>query len=113
MSRQRLPNRRAALTEDISVGGHVYSATIGFDQRGQPKEIFLSGAQAASDMGAILADTSVVVSIALQCGVAAEAMAHSVSRVPHQVDGPPVHPASVIGAALDLLARVESETAVP
>jgi len=93
--RARLPNRRPCVTERIEVGQSVYEASIGFDH----------------DMAAILADTSVAVSVALQHGVSAEAMALSVSRVPEALDGPPVRPASVIGAALDVVARYEREAA--
>jgi hypothetical protein len=109
--RARLPNRRPCVTERIVVGQSVYEASIGFDGEGEPKEIFLSGAKVGTDMAAILADTSVAVSVALQHGVLAEAMALSVSRVPEALDGPPERPASVIGAALDVVARYEREMA--
>jgi hypothetical protein len=106
--RKRLPNRRMAVSETIefvrSDGGLAsYEATIGFDDQGRPKEIFLFGAKAGSDMALALADTAVALSVALQHGVTAQAMALSVSR---NSDGVPV---SVIGAALDLLARLEKE----
>jgi hypothetical protein len=87
MSRERLPNRRPAVTVDLVVGQRTHKATIGFDLRGAPKEIFLAGAREGSDMQYVLEDTAVLVSVALQCGVSAEAMARSVSRVPHCVDG--------------------------
>ncbi len=109
--RGRLPNRRHAVTENIEVGGFTYEATVGFDKAGRPKEIFLSGAKDGSDMAAVLADTSVVVSVALQHGVAAQAMALSLLRVPPSVEGGAPMPASLIGAALDLVARYEREDA--
>src|SRR5437868_4194116 len=92
--RRRLPNRRAALTESIVVGGIAYSATIGFDELGRPREIFLHGAKHGSGMAAILDDVSVVVSVAMQHGVSAEALARSVSRIP-QGDGVPALPGSI------------------
>lgn len=108
--RERLPNRREALTETIQVGQNRYDAAIGFDPAtGNPREIFLSGAKDGTDMAAILADTSVVVSIALQHGIAAAELAHSIARVPTAPDAPATAPASVIGAALDLLLHYERE----
>jgi hypothetical protein len=97
-----------AVTERIeflrSDGGLAsYDATVGFDDGGWPKEVFLSGARAGSDMAAALDDTAVALSVALQHGVRAEAMALSVSR---NSEGMPI---SAIGAALDLLARIERE----
>lgn len=113
-ARRRLPNRRQAVTETIEFAagdGRVvqYEATIGFGELGQPKEIFLFGAKAGTDMAAVLADTAVALSVALQHGVAAEAMAMSISRIePADGSARAGMPASVIGAALDLLTRYET-----
>jgi len=111
--RRRLPNRRPALTETIGFAtgdGRVthYKATVGFDELGRPKEIFLFGAKDGTDMASVLADTAVALSVALQHGVSAESMALSIARV-SLADGSSRAgmPASVIGAALDLLARYE------
>lgn len=108
MVRKRLPNRRMAVSEKIeflrSDGGlAAYDATVGLDEAGWPKEVFLTGARAGSDMASALEDTAVALSVALQHGVRAEAMALSVSR---NSEGIPV---SAIGAALDLLAKIERE----
>ena len=69
----------------------------------------------------ILDDASVVISISLQHGISAAALAKSVSRAPampadlappavpgHRLDRGPA-PASVIGAALDLLKGFEAD----
>lgn len=121
MTRAVLPGRRPQLTDTISAGGVAYEASVGFDPVTlQPRELFLAGAKDGTDMAAILADTSVVVSIALQYGVPARALARSVARRPLRPDdlaGSDLagadggDPASVIGAALDLVARYESESA--
>ena len=100
--RQRLPNRRLAVTHDLDIGGRRYQATVGLDERCRPRELFLAGAKAGSDMAAVLADLAVGVSVALQHGVAAEAMAVSVGRA-----GAPPTAISIVGAALDLLAAYE------
>ena len=70
-------------------------------------------------MAAILDDASVVISVALQHGVPAAALAKSVARVPTAPLTPsnlanpagPQHtgPASVLGAALDLLGGFEAD----
>lgn len=106
MSRERLPNRRPSLTVDLAVGYRTYKATIGFDLFGEPKEIFLSGAREGSDMQHVLDDTAIAISLALQHGIAAKALAESLSRLPSD-DGGRGPAASVIGAAADLLAEYE------
>ncbi len=117
-SRARLPNRRPALTQDIEVGGHRFTATIGFDPAtGRPKEVFLSGAKDGTDLAAILDDASVILSVALQHDILASAMTRSVARLPTEPlalpyldqpdDSREKRPATVIGAALDLLQGFE------
>lgn len=106
--RQRLPNRRRCETTEIDMAGtRLLTATVGFARDGRPAELFLCGAKAGSEMEAILADASVVVSIALQCGLRASDLGRSVARLPETIDGPATAPASPIGAALDLLTRYE------
>jgi hypothetical protein len=105
--RQRLPNRRPSETVAIEVDGVRFTASVGFDPEGRPAEVFLSGAKDGSGMAGILEDASVVISIALQHGIPASALAKSVARVPDVLDGPAVRAASVIGAALDLVAGYE------
>lgn len=102
MIRRRLPNRRAAVTHDLEVDDRRYQASIGFDELGRPRELFLTGPKAGSNMAVVLADLAVAVSVALQHGVTAEAMALSVGR-----SGSPPVATSVVGAALDLLAAYE------
>jgi len=40
--RQRLPNRRPSHTEALEVAGQVFTATVGFDECAQPRELFLT-----------------------------------------------------------------------
>jgi hypothetical protein len=58
-----------------------------------------------SGMAAILDDASVIISIALQHGIPAKALAKSISRAPDYAGV--IKAASVIGAALDLVAEYE------
>ena len=94
--RRRLPNRRPAETYDLEVGGMRLAATVGLFAEGLPGELFLSGAKDGSGLAAILADVSVVISVALRPGFAAGA--GEVGRPhPEQLEGPSVKAASVIG----------------
>ncbi len=92
----------------------------GFDpEDGRPREVFLARAKDGTDMAAILDDASLAISIALQHGVSAAALAKSVARVPTAPLVPaglaapagPRHmgPADIIGAALDLLQGFEAD----
>ena len=105
-SRRRLPNRRKAISETIVIGNMTLTATIGFDETGRPAEVFLSGAKDGSGMAAILDDVSVVISVTLQHGIPAKALAKSISRAPDGMGC--ISAASVIGAALDLLVDFEA-----
>ena len=114
--RQRLPNRRPSRTETLEVAGQTFTATVGFDpEDGRPCEVFLTAGKEGSLINSMLADAAVVISVALQHGVSAKALAKSVGRLPEgQVkpadldEGRPARiPASPIGAALDLVASLE------
>ncbi len=118
--RCRLPSRRPSETRTIDGGNHTFTATVGFDPAdGRPREVFLAGAKDGTDMAAILDDASVVISVALQHGVPVAALAKSVARLPFAPLTPsdladpagPRHtrPASIIGAALDLLQGFETD----
>ena len=110
--RNKLSNRRNVETTTVtyfSVDGREshFEASIGFDKNGKPKEIFLAGARTGSETDILLIDAAVSISVALQCGVSATAMSQSISRVSETLDGPPTRPASIIGAALELIASYE------
>ncbi len=116
--RQRLPNRRPSHSETLDVGGQKVIATVGFDpETGQPREIFLNAGKEGSLLNALLADAAVVISIALQHGIPAAALAKSIGRLPSgpvtpadlEDPQPSRVPASPIGAALDLVSSFETE----
>ncbi len=116
-TRTRLPNRRPLITETLIVGNQTIEASVGFDATGRRRELFLSGAKDGTDLAAILDDASVTISVALQHGVPPAALVRSVARLPAVPLAPPYIdrpgagdrklPASVIGAALDLVASLE------
>ena len=80
--RQRLPNRRLSHTETLEVDGHAFTATVGFDDCGRPREVFMAAGKEGSLLNAMLADAAVAISVALQSGVPAAALAKSVGRLP-------------------------------
>ncbi len=113
--RQRLPNRRPAHTETLQVDGQAFTVTVGFAECGRPREVFMAAGKVGSMLNAMLADAAVVISIALQNGVPAAALAKSIGRLPagpvapDDLDHAPGQkvPASPIGVALDLLRRFD------
>ena len=120
--RRRLPNRRPAHTEVLTVAGQTFTTTVGFDPgTDRPCEVFLTAGKEGSLMNGMLADAAVVISVALQHGISARALAKSVGRLPEgrvtpaDLDGgkPARIPASPIGAALDLLKAFETGTDRP
>ena len=98
--RQRLPTRRPNKTVDVVHDGRAYAVTLGFEPTtGEVREIFTQG-KVGSDMDAILADTSILLSILLQHGVQPSSFAGSMGKL-----GPGGEPASIIGRLTALLMR--------
>ena len=64
LHRRRLPNRRRNETHSVAIDGTRLTATVGFDGDSRPAEVFLDGATDGSGLAAVLADASVVISIA-------------------------------------------------
>lgn len=120
-ARARLPDRRPTITEKIDAFGSSLFVSAGLDpDTGAVREVFFGGTKEGSAMNAILADVGVVISVALQHGVPAEALARSMGRVsmeplrPEDLDGRPVPtvPASPVGATLDwIMALSTTDTA--
>lgn len=99
--RQRLADRRRSVSTEIEAGSIRATATLGFDAENRPLEIFLrpGGTIRPGSEGALICeDVAIVLSLALQHSVPVSRLRHSVM----QADG---SPASIVGAAIDLLAR--------
>ena len=99
MSRQRLPDRRAAATVDLEHGGSRFTVTIGFYADGRPGEVFTHGIRTGSGLDALLADACVLLSCLMQYGVEPSQIAGSMGRSGN------AEPASIIGAVIDLAAK--------
>jgi hypothetical protein len=102
MTRQRLPNRRAAETVQIEHGGQRFTVTVGFYPDGRPGEVFTHGIRTGSTLDALLADACVLLSLIMQHGIDARELASSMGRLGG------TEPASVIGAVIDLIAAANA-----
>jgi hypothetical protein len=95
------------VSHKIEVNGQRHIACVEYHVGGTPAELFLDGLKPGSAMAAVLQDAAVAVSVALQHGVPARQLAKSMSRRPSLAWQPSAEPASVIGAALDLMDGLE------
>src|SRR5262245_40768466 len=98
MTRERLSNRRPALTFDLEVGGLRYTATVGRFADGRIGELFLQNHKSDSSADTNARDASIVFSFAVQHGADPEAIRRALSRDSQgRACGP-------LGVALDLIA---------
>lgn len=107
MPRIKLPPRRAQRTYDIVLyDERKFTVTIGFYPKPdcRPAEVFIGHRKPHSQEAELLSDACCAISHALQEGIAPNAMAQSMLRVPIglEKDGLTA-PASAIGAAMELL----------
>jgi len=100
MTRDRLPNRRAAMTVGIEHSGQQFTVTIGFYPDNRPGEVFTHGIKTGSALDALLADACVLLSVLLQHGVNATDLAASMGHL-----GAPGHP-EVVAVIEDALIRI-------
>lgn len=106
MTRARLPDRRPsanfAVTWATEAGAQHFTLTAGYDPAtGQVAEVFYAdGQKSGSALQHTIQDACVLISIALQHGIALAELAHSLGRAP--LYGQTV-PASPIGAIVDAL----------
>lgn len=108
MSRTTLPARRPTLTSEIVHDERTLTVCIGFDEEGQPREVFADGHKEGSQAQAFLNDACIVISIALQHGVSAAELSKSMSLVPAWHDGQEAQAwASPVGAILEALRAAE------
>lgn len=105
MTRAVLPNRRPNTTVAAEWQGHSFTVCIGFDAQGRAAEVFCDHAK--GDMRAVLADACVLISIALQHGIAPAALAKSLGTVPAWRNGEQIEaPASPVGTIMAVIVEV-------
>jgi ribonucleoside-diphosphate reductase alpha chain len=100
MTRQRLPNRRAALAFEFAHLQQRYRAQVGFFGDGRPAELFLNSSKIDTAIDAFAADAAILISLLLQHGATLDAIGHALRRAP---DG---SAASLIGAVIDAIAEL-------
>jgi hypothetical protein len=94
-ARNRLPNRRPAVTTAFERDGSRYQLTTGHFLDGSIGEIFLSIDRSDSLLDVLAHDAAIITSLALQHGCSLDEIRHALKR-----DGRGVA-ASPLGAALD------------
>jgi hypothetical protein len=104
-ARTHLPSRRRAVAEEIIHRDARYRVHVGFFQDDKPAELFINAQRQNSTLDAFAGDSAILVSLLLQHGITPREIGHSLKRSP---DGTP---ASVIGAAIDVLMQMEAADA--
>lgn len=108
-TRRRPPDRRPSLTVPMDWSAHRCLVTVGIDPRtGQVVEVFYAdGQKVGTELQHTVQDACVIVSLALQHGVPAEALGRSLGCVPAP-DGS-AGPASPLGAVVRTIAAVAAD----
>ena len=97
MTRNRLPGRRPCETFDFVLSGMKFTASIGFDPKGQPAEVFLTAGRAGTDLAISMQESAILVSLALQYGCPLETLRSAALRAEGgRAEGP-------IGCLIDLI----------
>jgi len=97
VTRERLPNRRAAMTFGVEVNGLRYTATVGRFADGRIGELFLINHRSNSQADTNARDSAIVFSFAVQHGADPRAIRRALCQDSHgRASGP-------LGAALDFL----------
>lgn len=99
--RQRLPNRRAAVTFEFDISQRSYTATVGYfvdgPLAGKLAEVFLNSGHAGSDVDAAARDSAILCSLALQYGADIQTVRRALLRDARGIASSP------LGVALDIL----------
>lgn len=101
MTRRTLPQRRACETFEVAFGGlrGNHTVTLGYYDDGSVGEVFIDGGKSGEQVEAIARDGAVLLSLALQSGVAVDTIRHAITR-----DGQGA-PSSIVGVVVDRLAE--------
>jgi uncharacterized protein YkuJ len=97
-ARRRLPNRRRSETIEFERDGSTFRITVGYFPNNEVGEVFVNGDRANSTLDALVSDSAIAVSLALQHGASLQEIAHALKRDSHG------RATSPIGAALDRIA---------
>lgn len=104
MPRTPLPARRQNETFSLRHQGHAFTVTVGYDPAGRPREVFADTSKAGTELAHMIADACVIISLALQCGVAPADLVKSLGRVPDLDEGRGAcRPASALGSIMAII----------
>jgi hypothetical protein len=81
MSRERLPNRRLAVSYTLEHRGLGYTVTVGRFADGRPAEVFVNNHKVNSAVDIDGRDAAIILSFALQFGADLSAIACALSRI--------------------------------
>lgn len=100
-ARAALPNRRRQESVDFLHGGIGFTASIGRYADGRVGEAFLSCSRTTTNIESVGRDAAIILSIAIQHGASIKVIRDALTK---DEDG---HPASVIGALLAIVERMD------
>jgi ribonucleoside-diphosphate reductase alpha chain len=80
MSRTNLPNRRPCETFTFSLAGLSYVASVGFDDKGRPMELFLGSGKAGTHLAIATQEAAILTSLAMQYGAPLETLRNASLR---------------------------------
>ncbi|MEY9493717.1 TSCPD domain-containing protein [Bradyrhizobium elkanii] len=97
--RHALPMRRRSENFELPFGGLAkgHIVTVGFYPDGTIGEVFITGGKSGEQVEAIARDSAVILSMALQHGVALDTIEHAITRDSQN------QPSSILGAVADRL----------
>jgi hypothetical protein len=96
--RDRLPDRRSAISSSFERDGARFEMTAGYYPDGRPGEIFLNADRANSLLDFLMSDAAILASIAMQYGASLDELRHAMKRDARGEASSP------IGTALDRIA---------
>lgn len=99
-TRERLPDRRGALTASVRHGGETFHVGFGLYPDGRLGEVFVAGGKVGSDLRVAALEAAVALSFALQCGADPDAMRRAMPRTAAD------EPEGLMGAILDAWATI-------
>jgi hypothetical protein len=99
IARERLPNRRAALTFPFEAGGLRYVCTVGRYPDGRLAELFIANTKTNSAADVAARDGAILVSLLLQHNCDAATISHAMCRNSDSTA------TGVIGVVLDKIMR--------
>lgn len=97
--RDRLPHRRMQITDAVEWQGSMWMVSVGFGPDGRALEAFAEGNKTGSTLDAVVDDACVMMSLLLQAGYSAQALADHLGREGVDPMAPAASPLGLVAAA--------------